>query len=240
MSVTIKEVAAYYGLSENAVRQAITRGYWKKEPRTTDGQGRTVLNEMPLKRPKPSTRFQKKEPELGAGMPPTIFNAIVHGVKDSGFMEFVNSPPELTKLDAALDWAAKGLSIFPIEEWLGLPLVDNWYSAASTDTAKIVGWWSEDFDADIAAVPDKSGHFVIMAIPEEGADIEELEAKFGELVPEHTIHCRLGATQYWFKGAAKTSHGAIGPGIHVLGRGQYVYLPPSLCAGAPSWRAKRD
>jgi Bifunctional DNA primase/polymerase, N-terminal len=76
------------------------------------------------------------------------------------------------KLDWALRWAKQGLHVFPCEHFTGIPLVSNWYRAAATQKATIAEWWSENPTADPAAVPDKSGHYVILAIREDGLSAE--------------------------------------------------------------------
>src|SRR5947208_15807745 len=54
----------------------------------------------------------------------------------------------LTPLDWALHWAGKGIHVFPCEQHLGTPLLDPWYTAATTDPSKIIAWWSATPDAD--------------------------------------------------------------------------------------------
>lgn len=49
-----------------------------------------------------------------------------------------------SKLDAALDWAARGFRVFPVRANARTPpLVDEFYSAATTDAATIRSWWTD-------------------------------------------------------------------------------------------------
>src|SRR5437762_466211 len=82
-----------------------------------------------------------------------------------------NRPQPETVLDKALQWAEQGLFLFPAHCHLGTPLINDWntvYSNASADRSKIVAWWSKWADADIGAVPDRSGHFVLSVCKAEG------------------------------------------------------------------------
>lgn len=138
-------------------------------------------------------------------------------------------PEPLIMLDHALRWARDGVNVFPCRRFLGSPLVTRWYAAATKDAGQIIEWWSDHVDADIAAVPDQSGHFVIVASGEEGADsLAAIEAEYGPLPAEFRYQNRLQDSEHlWLRGSAVTSHNRLGPGLHVLGRGHYVYLSPS-------------
>lgn len=141
----------------------------------------------------------------------------------------------MTLLDWALHWAGRGISLFPCKSFLGSPLVSKWYSAASNQPGQLIEWWSETQDADIGAVPDKSGHFVLAAIGGQGrVSLKHLEKMHGPLCPEFRTETRWGDYHLWFAGKALTSHNALGPGLHVLGAGTFVYMPASI-APDPDW-----
>ena len=138
----------------------------------------------------------------------------------------------VSQIGWALHWQKKGLVLFPCSEFLGDPLISNWYApanrgGATNDEAGIIAWWAQWPGADIAAVPHKSGHFVIIAIKEEGGD-ESLGER--ELPPPEFEHwAPWGEHHLWFKapGTVQTSHHRLGQGLHVMGAGSYVYLPNS-------------
>ena len=141
-------------------------------------------------------------------------------------------PQPETVLDKALQWQERGLLLFPAQCHLGTPLIKNWntvYSAASKDRSQIIAWWSEWPDADIGAVPDRSGHFVISACKSEDglSSLDDLEDEYGDLPAEFSYENRWGDRFFWLQGQAFTSHHKIGRGLHVLGAGMLVYLPPS-------------
>jgi hypothetical protein len=142
----------------------------------------------------------------------------------------------VTMLDHALRWAERGLYVFPCERFLGRPIPSKWHSAATDDPFKIMEQWDANPTADIGAVPAKSDHFVIVVTGDEGrASLAALEVEHGPFRPEFSYANRWGDRHLWFPGSAFTSHHRLGRGLHVLGRGQFVYLSPSL-APDPHWR----
>jgi hypothetical protein len=139
-------------------------------------------------------------------------------------------------LDWALHWAGRELCIFPVWRFLGLPLIENWYAEASRERGVVISWWTQEPEADVAAVPDKSGHFAIVASSEEGqASLADLEARHGKLPAEFRYVNPYGDEHLWVRGHANTSHHRLGRGIHVLGAGHFVYLPASI-APDPIWK----
>ena len=138
-------------------------------------------------------------------------------------------PEPLIMLDWALRWADRGVHVFPCVRYLDSPLIPKWYAAATTCTTQIVEWWSALGEADIAGVPDRSGHFVIVASGDDGADsLAEIEDEYGPLPTEFRHLNRTEDSEHlWLKGSVVTSHHRLGRGLHVLGAGHYVYLPMS-------------
>jgi hypothetical protein len=142
-------------------------------------------------------------------------------------------PKPETMLDWALRWAARGVHVFPCARCLGSPLVRDWYRQATAITSQLVEWWSEWRDADVAGVPSKSGHYLIIAAGATGADsLAEIEAEYGRLPAEFRYMTARGESEHlWMKCDPAdypiTSHHRLGRGLHVIGAGQYVYLPAS-------------
>lgn len=140
------------------------------------------------------------------------------------------APEPQTKLDWAIRWARKGLHVLPCKQWLGSPIGD-----ATTHDGLIIRAWTKHPDADIAAVPHMSGHFVIATVGDRGrASLDALEEKYGDLSPDFQTENRWGDLHLWFKGEALTSHNLLSPGLHVYGFGTIVYMPPSA-APDPDW-----
>lgn len=143
----------------------------------------------------------------------------------------------VSQMDWALHWQARGLVLFPCSKFLGDPLLSHWYApanaggtaGATNGEASIIMWWSQWPDADIAAIPFKSKHFVIVALKDEGGydSLEKIEAELPE--PEFEHWSPWGEHHLWFKSidAVQTSHHRLGRGLHVLGPGTYCYLPNS-------------
>src|SRR5438045_2978955 len=131
-------------------------------------------------------------------------------------------------IDWALYWHARGLHIFPCKRFLGTPIPTNWYKDATDKRSTIIEWWStwELQDADLAAVPERSGHFVIAAYADEGGPetLDALEDNYGEIPADISYETRWGDVYLWLKGCVYTRRNALGPGVHTLGSGQYVFL----------------
>jgi hypothetical protein len=140
--------------------------------------------------------------------------------------------PKRALLEHALYWSGlpRLLHVFPCERYLGIPLTKkHWHGEATANRTTIIDWWSEYPESDIGAAPDKSGHFVIRLIGEEGQEsLAELEGQFGPILPEFRYTNRHGDHHLWFKGEALSSRDLLGLGIEVIGPGRFVYLPPSL------------
>jgi hypothetical protein len=135
-----------------------------------------------------------------------------------------------TKLGWAMHWARRGIHVFPCQRWLGRPLVPKWYSAATTQPDKLVDWWSEWPEADIGAVPNASGHYVIAACGQMGRNsLAILEIMHGKLEPEFRYETRWHDQHLWFHGKdAISSRDDLGLHLHLVGPGCMLYMPPSL------------
>lgn len=151
----------------------------------------------------------------------------------AGITENPNKPPSLSAgcrmtgspMGWALHWAQCGLRLFPCTKFTGLPLVPKWPSAASDKDSQIVAWWSELTDADIGAIPDSAGCFVLTAIGEEGLDnLDELAWTFGKPLLE--TEGADGSLHLWFPGRASSRR--LADGLYVFGVGSYLYMPGSL------------
>ena len=140
----------------------------------------------------------------------------------------------MTMLDHALRWADKGLHIFPVEMFLGLPVVNNWSKAATTDTDAIAQWWATDPTYDIAAIPQKSGHYVIVVSGATGREaLADVEEEHGALKPAFRYRTHWNAEHLWFKGDSHSDR--IDDGLYLVGAGQYIYVAPSAAPDPLAW-----
>ncbi len=139
-----------------------------------------------------------------------------------------------TPLGWALHWAQYGLRLFPCTKFTGLPLVPHWPKAASANDAHIVEWWSEFPSADIGAIPDSAGCYVLAAIGEDGFDnLDRLGGRYD--APLLETESADGSLHLWFPGRAPSQR--LTTGLYVFGVGSYLYMPGSL---APDPVARLD
>src|SRR5215472_15195879 len=157
-----------------------------------------------------------------------------------------------TMLTAALDYAKRGIPVFPCRADNKRPITPNGFYDATTDAKQIKAWWKQYRNAMIG-IPcgPASGLWVFDADvdPDKGLDgpeeLKGLIAKHGPLPATLASATPRGGTHYFFKwnGAdIRNSTSKIAPGLDVRGDGGYVIVPPSVRAdGAPySWRVNFD
>jgi hypothetical protein len=145
-------------------------------------------------------------------------------------------PPanSLTPLHGALDWASRGLHVFPITAAAKAPpLVPDWENAATTDVAQINQWAREFPNCNFGCAPGRSGHVVFDVDCKDGkdglAELERLAADHGFEIPDTLIVATPnGGFHLYFKGTAQSSAGKIAPGVDVRARGGYVLVPGSV------------
>ena len=135
-------------------------------------------------------------------------------------------------LKAALNYAARGVPIFPVEPGGKRPLPgSHGFKDATTDPAIINAWWSTG-DYNIGTEPAKSG-FVVVDVDDKG---EHHGSKtWAELCPEaiETLMVRTpsGGVHIYFAGTARPSAGKLGDGLDIRSEISYVLLPPSSING---------
>jgi hypothetical protein len=64
-------------------------------------------------------------------------------------------------LDRALAHAKAGFYVLPVMPGAKVPLIEGWQHEATRDQFQIESWWEANPEANIGAVPDLSGHFVV-------------------------------------------------------------------------------
>jgi hypothetical protein len=241
--VTLTEVAKVTGLQSQTVRRRADT-VWSQYC-IRDERNRRVFTRMPptTLRANPADADTKRHPverrraqgPRFEGSLPQIDAPDVSGLL--GLRKKGHSGDPVSMMDWALHWQERGLVLFPCSKFLGDPLLQNWYApankfgngGATNGRASVIMWWSQWPYADIAAVPHKSEHFVIIAVKEEGGydslgkirgDLPDLDFKHWAPWGEHHL---------WFKSSSlvQTSHHRLGRGLHVMGPGTYVFLPRS-------------
>jgi hypothetical protein len=136
-------------------------------------------------------------------------------------------------LDFALAYARRGLPVFPVRG--KLPLTEHGHKEATTDAAKIRGWWSHSPHANVAVPTGAPSRLMVVDVdPRHGGDesLAALQATHGSL-PE-TLEARTGGGgRHLFFAlsdgqSVRNSSGKLGPGLDVRGDGGYVVVPPSI------------
>jgi hypothetical protein len=156
-----------------------------------------------------------------------------------------------TMLDAALDYAAHGVPVFPVwgvadgrcscghfpcgEENRNAgkhplaSLAPHGFKDATTDHAIITDWWTQHPNANIGSPTTWSS--VLDVDPRHGGDVAlaELEQQHAPLPDTPEVLTGGGGRHVKFKSVPglASSSGRVGPGLDIKATGGYVLLPPS-------------
>jgi hypothetical protein len=133
-------------------------------------------------------------------------------------------------LAAALDYAARGLPVFPCIPRGKTPAVARGFHAATTNPATIRRYWT-DPDRNIGIPTGASSGFWVFDIDGAGgaASLRALEAKHGAIPKTRTVITARGKHAWFaYPGPVPTTVGRIGPGIDTRGDDGYVVVPPSV------------
>jgi hypothetical protein len=108
---------------------------------------------------------------------------------------------------------------------------------ASTNAARIRGWWAAWPDANVGVA---TGRLVVVDVDDARgrAALATLEHAHRRLPPTLTAASGRGAHLYFHAGAQRVANsvGRLGGGLDVRGRGGYVVAPPSLHADGHRYR----
>ncbi len=132
---------------------------------------------------------------------------------------------------AALDYAARGWSVFPVSE-TKRPLTEHGRTDATTDPQQIQTWWCSWPRALASIATGERAGVVAIDI-----DLDEHQSGFDSLelldvvVHPHTVtaHTPRGGVHLLFRHPGhhvKTIAGKLGPGIDIRGDGGSLTLPP--------------
>jgi len=145
-------------------------------------------------------------------------------------------------LDAALDYAARGWSVFPCGIRAKEPACPRGFKAALTNPATIRRWWNiQPYNVGVATGL-ASGVWVLDIDGGVGAAaLGDLEARHGVL-PETLCSVTGGGCHLWFRADSPipTSTARIHAGIDVRADGGYVVAPPSVHPDGAVYRWVND
>ncbi|TWI71312.1 putative DNA primase/helicase [Bradyrhizobium huanghuaihaiense] len=133
-------------------------------------------------------------------------------------------------LAAALDFAARGLPVFPCLPYGKTPAVVRGFHAATTNPATILRYWTDPERNIGIPTGAPSGIWALDIDGLEGeANLRALEAKHGAIPKTRTALTARGRHAWFaYPGSLPTTAGRIGPGIDTRGDGGYVVVPPSV------------
>lgn len=135
--------------------------------------------------------------------------------------------------DAALDYAAGGLAVFPLLARGKAPITHNGFLDATTDAGQVRDWWTRTPTANIGAVPASVGCIALdIDTPEHDATATAL-GLFAE--PTHVVITGNGR-HVWFRHDAPDVTTLSGIIVRA-GRG-FVVMPPSLHPNGATYRAE--
>jgi hypothetical protein len=149
-------------------------------------------------------------------------------------------------MKAALDYGRLGWSVIPIEPRGERPLVD-WgpYQHRRPTGPEITEWFRRWPDANIAVVTGVVSDLVVLSVDAgqlaiDGVD--QLQLKHGPLPETIEVSSRGGCRQVYFAhpGAGKRRRLLLGPGLVLLGDGDYTVAPPSVDANGDPYRWRRS
>jgi hypothetical protein len=133
-------------------------------------------------------------------------------------------------VEAALSYAAKGISIFPCKPRTKEPLIKEWQNRATTDEDQVRAWWGQWPEANIGIITGAGNGFIALDIDEGG---EETLKKNGWNTPLSVMVKTADGFHAYFKHPGgyiknRTGDNALDSGVEVKGDGGYVMAVPSI------------
>ncbi|MBC8737570.1 hypothetical protein F6X40_12240 [Paraburkholderia sp. UCT31] len=150
-----------------------------------------------------------------------------------------------TMLNAALEAAAEGLSVFPVHPKGKTPLIEQWQHKATRDTQTIREWWKLYPAANIGCHVGKSGLAVIDIDPRNGGNetFAELERLHGPTATDvETLTGGGGRHLFFLEPEAVKLPKTLGKGVDLQSGNKYAILPPSIHPSGKryEWAKGRD
>jgi putative DNA primase/helicase len=131
-------------------------------------------------------------------------------------------------LQAALDYAKRGLKVFPCAQ--KIPLTGSGgFKNATADLRQIQNWWGANPNAQIGLATGSGNHLFVVDVDGPAGTAALAALKLPETF---TVQTRPGRIQLWFRQpdgvTTKCSAGVLGEQLDVRGDGGYVVAPPSI------------
>ncbi len=147
-------------------------------------------------------------------------------------------------LDAALDYAARGLLVHPIRARSKEPASPHGFKDATTDAAQIRAWFERSPDLNVAFATGSGSGRWILDIDTGGAETILNWGRDRGGLPDTPLHrTGRGGRQYHFAcppGLVIPSRVRFAPGVDTRGEGGYALLPPSVTETAYTWLVEGD
>lgn len=130
---------------------------------------------------------------------------------------------------AALEWAARGVPVFPCAPGSKKPVPGSrGFLDATTDPEVIDRLWTEEPRLNVAISPGPAGLLIVDTDPPVGEENwNALEREAGSAPDTYTVQTPRGGYHRYFRGTSASSAGRLGVGIDVRSQGGYVLVPPS-------------
>jgi putative DNA primase/helicase len=135
---------------------------------------------------------------------------------------------------AALEYAARGIPVFPCEPNGKKPLTPHGFKDATTDTEQIRHWWELHPDANVAMPTGLPETWDVLDVDAPGdsranglATLRELERQHGKIAAKRVLSPSGGCHLYFRSGTLPRNGNGRLLGIDVKASGGYVLLPPS-------------
>ena len=149
-------------------------------------------------------------------------------------------------LAAALEYARRGWSVFPVAFKGKHPLTDHGFYDASQDEAIIKGWVRRYSQFNTAIRTGRESNVLVLDVdPDKGGDksLEKLIRQYGPLPDTLWCHTGGGGRHFYllYPGPIRVSSKVPGyPGLDIKGDGGYVVAPPSMHASGNTYRWEVD
>lgn len=149
-------------------------------------------------------------------------------------MPTIATPTENEFMQAALNYAALGLYVFPLRPGEKRPAFTGWQESSTTNAEQIKAWWGQNPAFNIGIDCGKSGLTVIDydAHGKPGLTIRDQWRQEHAMPDTWTARTPRGGLHEYYRGQGQTKTGLY-DGVDVRAAGGLVAAPPSVFNGKP-------